>query len=361
MRLMVGDVDLVLVGKRLVKEIGDDDVSGAAAEMSYRFFLALFPFFLLLSAMGAFAASSINVANPTDEVMKLVGDSLPPDAASVLREQVEGVINTRNPALLSIGILGTLWSASSAIQTIMKALNRAHEVKETRPLLKRYALAVGLTLTAGLFILGGFVILLGGQLLGKEIAGQIGLEGAAVTFFTLARWPLVALALLIAMAFIYWAAPNIKLPFQWISPGAVMFVITWLLATYLFGMYVANFGSYSATYGTLGSVVILLVWLYLTSFIMLAGAELNGVLAQEAIPEELPARAGEATTSETVPDHRAGELAGTKSAGIFRRAQEEDGEKSPSRILTAVLTIAVLVLSFAGQITGRRWSRHGSA
>lgn len=357
MRLNVGDVDLVLVGKRLLKEIGDDDISGSAAEMSYRFFLALFPFFLLLSAMGSFAADAFNIANPTDEVMNLVGDSLPSEAAVLLREQVEAVVTERNPALLSVGIVGTLWAASSAIQTIMKALNRAHEVKETRSMVKRYALALGLTLTAGLFILGGFVVLLSGQLLGEEIAGRIGLEGAAVTFFPLARWPLVALALLAAMAFIYWAAPNIKLPFKWISPGALMFTVLWLVGTYVFGLYVSNFGSYSATYGALGSVVILLVWLYWTSFIMLAGAELNGVLAQEAIPEELPARAGEATTSETVPNHRQGELAGTKSEGILRRAQVRDGERAPSPIIAIVLTVAVVIMSFADQITGHRWSR----
>lgn len=360
MQLMVGDVDLVVVGKRLIKEIGDDDVSGAAAEMSYRFFLALFPFLLLLSAMGAFTAAAFNIANPTDEVMNLVGDSLPSEAAVVLREQVDAVVTQRDPTLLSLGILGTLWASSSAIQTIMKALNRAHEVKETRSIVKRYALAIGLTLTAGVFILGGFVLLLTGQLLGEEIAGQVGLEGSAATFFTLARWPLVAVALLAAMAFIYWAAPNINLPFKWLSPGALIFTVLWLVGTYAFGLYVANFGSYSATYGALGSVVILLVWLYWTSFLMLTGAQLNSVLAQEAIPEELPARAGEATTSETVPDHRQGELAGTKSEGIFRRAQVQAGQQAPSPVIAVVLTVAVVVMSFAQTIAGARWPKHGS-
>jgi len=131
-----------------------------------------------------------------------------------------------------------------------------------------------------------------GQVAGIEVAKQIGLQGAAAQFFALARWPITALLLLTGIDLIYWVAPNVQLPFKWITPGALMFVTGWLIATFLFGLYVKNLGSYGATYGTLGSIVVLLIWFYLTAFILLLGVELNAVLVQEE-PPDIPERVRE--------------------------------------------------------------------
>jgi membrane protein len=216
----------------------------------------------------------------------------------MIRDQITSVVEQKNTALLSLGIVGTIWSASSAMGAVMKALNRIHEVQESRSMLKRYGVALALTASAGLFIVASVVISIVGQAFGLEIAEKIGLEGAAGTLFTVARWPVVALLLLAAVGILYWAAPDVQLPFQWLSPGAIMFVLVWAPATFLFGLYVSNFGSYNATYGALGGVVVLLIWLYLTSYVLLLGAELNDVLIDETAPPAVKAEVSETSEQE---------------------------------------------------------------
>ena len=304
---------------KLIKEVGQDDLSDAASALAYKFFLALFPFFIFLTALAGFAGDLFGVEDPQTEIMDTLGTALPSDAYAVVNGQVETVVQEKNGALLSFGILGAIWAASSGVGSLIKALNRIHEVKETRPIYKRYGLAVGLTVLAGGFIVSAVALTLAGQFFGEEIAGQVGLEGAAKTLFLVARWPAAVLLLLTAVAFLYWAAPNIDLPFKWLSPGAVLFVCLWLPATFGFGLYVSNFGSYGDTYGALGGVVVLLVWLYLTSFVLLLGAEFNAVLAQETAPREVEARAGEAATAQTARGGKRPEDAGEpeKKRGSF--------------------------------------------
>jgi membrane protein len=271
--------------RKLIKQIGEDDLSGRAAEMTYKFFLALFPFMIFLVATGSFAAHIIGIDNPVQKLMDQIGPSLPDDAASLLRTQLESVTESKNPALLSFGILGSIWAASSGIGTITKVLNQVMEVDEDRPIIRRYAICVGLTLVAGVFMIASMVLMVTGQAFGRDITDALGLSRAAGPALILLRYVLIAILLLLAVAFIFWAAPAVDLPFQWISPGAVTFVVVWLPFTYLFGLYVANFGSYNATYGTLGGVVVLLVWIYFSSFIFLIGAEVNAILAHRETEE----------------------------------------------------------------------------
>jgi membrane protein len=273
------------IGKRLFKKVGEDDVSGAAAELAYRFFLAVFPFFIFLAALGGFAASALDVQNPTDEVMDALGDTLPEDAAGVLRTQLEGVLEERNSGLLSIGILGAVWAASSGIGALMKKTNVIFGVDETRPIWMKYAIAVGLTLAGAGLLLVAFSVFFAGQIYGPQIAGEVGLSGTTATLVNLARLPVAVLIILMAVAFLFWRAPNTNLPIKWLTPGAVFFALAWLVATLLFGFYVSNFSSYNATYGALGGVVVLLIWFYLTAFLLLLSAELNVVLAEEFDPE----------------------------------------------------------------------------
>ena len=128
-------IRMIQLGKRLYKEVGQDDLSGGATELAFKLFLALFPFFIFLAALGGFIASAFGVDNPTDRIMDALGRSLPSDASSMLRREVDGVMTNRNPALLSVGIIGAIWAASSGIGTIMKITNRVYGVKETRPIM----------------------------------------------------------------------------------------------------------------------------------------------------------------------------------------------------------------------------------
>jgi membrane protein len=274
--------EVIAFVKRLRKAVSEDDVSGAAAELAYRFFLALFPFFIFLAALGGFIASISGVQNPTDEIMDMVGQSLPADSASVLRTQLQGVIESQNAGLLSIGILGAIWASSSGVGALMKNMNRIHGVGESRSTVARIAIALGLTiLGAGIMVLA-FVVLFVGQLYGPDIASEIGLEDTAATLIALARWPIALVLILMAVGFMYWLAPNSQVSLKWISSGAVFFSITWVIATLGFGIYVSHFSSYNQTYGTLGGVVVLLIWFYLTAFLLLLGAEINSVIAQTA-------------------------------------------------------------------------------
>jgi membrane protein len=288
------------IGKRLFKKAGEDDISGSAAELAYRFFLAVFPFFIFLAALGGFGASALDVQNPTDEVMNALGDSLPDDASSVLRTQLEGVLEQRNGGLLSISIVGALWAASSGMQALMKKTNAIYGVKETRPFWMKAAVGVGLTLAGAGLLLVAFFVFFAGQVYGPQIAGEVGLSGTAAILANLARLPFVLVMILLAVAFLFWRAPNTSLPMKWLSPGAVFFAVGWLIATLLFGLYVANFSSYNETYGALGGVVVLLIWFYMTSLLLLLGAELNVVLAEEFEPEAVEASTGDKREREVV-------------------------------------------------------------
>ncbi|MEP6870378.1 MAG: YihY/virulence factor BrkB family protein [Anaerolineaceae bacterium] len=282
--MTVGGVDLVPFGKRLAKECSKDDISGLAAELSYRFFLALFPFFIFLAALGGFIAAAISSGDPTQRLMDQIGDALPADARSILQEQVRGVLDSRSGGLLSIGIIGAIWASSGAVKSLIKALNRVYGVPETRTFWKSTSLALAMTVAGSVCILGSFGLLIATQAFGSDIAGALGAGGAFELTVAVARWPIVIVLVMLAVGLVYWMAPNIDVPFRWVSPGAVTFTLVWLMTAIAFGLYVANFGSYNKTYGTLGGVVVLLTWLYLSNLMLLLGAEINATLAESRDP-----------------------------------------------------------------------------
>ncbi|MCK9518740.1 MAG: YihY/virulence factor BrkB family protein [Dehalococcoidia bacterium] len=279
--MRVGNINVVQFGRDIYREYQDDDVAGLAAELTYRIFLAIFPFMIFLTALGGFLANALDINNPAQEFVDLFGDQLPSDAASVIEKQATEVVASRNLTLLSLGIVGTVFAATGGAGAVIKALNRAYDIPDSRPFWKQRLLALGLMLAASLAIITALSAFFATQVYGQKIADELGLGSA----FALAlRWgaiPLVIIVLMAATAFVYWAAPNAGLPFRWVSPGAVFFVLGWLVATIALSFYVANFGSYNATYGALGGVVVLLLWFYITSVILLLGAEINAVLDEQ--------------------------------------------------------------------------------
>jgi membrane protein len=266
--------------KRLYLEAKEDDLAGAAAELAFRQFLALFPFFIFVASLGAFLADLAGVADPTQEIMNLIGGSLPTTLSTVLRNELAQVLESSDPRLASVGIIAAVWASSSGIQAVMKSLNKVFELKETRPFWLRYSLAVLLTVVVGTFLVLAFSLFLVGQIRGLQVADEIGLEGQLALLINIARWPVAILAVLLAVNFLYWFGPSARMKFRLLTPGSGLFTLAWVGSTYLFGLYVANFGSYNATYGTLGAVAVLLFWFYLTSFIFFLGAELDAILQQ---------------------------------------------------------------------------------
>ncbi len=261
---------------------------GVSAELAFRFLFALFPFLIFLAALSSYAAQWLGIQNPTQDILNEVGETLPNDAAGILESQLRGIFQNQNPGLLSVTAILALWSASSGTKTVMKALNRAYDVEEARPFLKKQAMGLLLTLVGGLAFLAAAIVLVVGQVVGQDIAANLGVGDQWATVVSWARLPVVLLLMVAATAFVYWSAPAASLPWRWFSWGAALFVVTWLIATLGFGFYVANFGAYENTYGSLGGVIILMTWLYITSFVLLLGAEFNVALERHAIGREAP-------------------------------------------------------------------------
>ncbi|HSK51595.1 MAG TPA: YihY/virulence factor BrkB family protein [Clostridia bacterium] len=299
-----------------------DDASGMAAELAYRFVLALFPFGLFLAALGAIVAAWAGIGNPTEEIIAGLGDNLPPALADTIRPELEQVIGTQRPGLASIGALLALWSATSGTMTIIKAMNRAYGVEETRPLVARYALGVGLTVAGSIAVIAAFVTIVGGALITEQIAEELGATGQTWQAISLLRWPAVFALLALGAAWLYRVGPNMRPSWRTALAGGLVFSAGWLGATFAFALYVANFASYGATYGALGGVIVLLIWLYLTGLAIVIGAGVVALLTERLEPERLAERR-EAVGLE-VARREAERLKGSVEAGVREATRKLD-------------------------------------
>jgi membrane protein len=272
------------IGTRMADHVRDDDVPGLATQLAYRFLFAVFPFGLFVAALGAFVAGWAGIDNPAERIVDALGDNLPPDLASTVRPELEQVINETRPALLSVGALGAVWAATGGTNTLIKAMNRAYDVEETRPFVFRYLVAAGLTILAGIGILVSFVTIVGSALLTQEAAERLGVSDQAYVILDLARWPVVFLLLVAATALMFRVAPNIKVAWRWALAGGIAFAIGWLIATWAFAFWVGTFGNYGAMYGSLGSVIVLMIWFYLTGLLLVGAAQLVAATASVLDP-----------------------------------------------------------------------------
>jgi membrane protein len=278
------------IGARFVRSVQEHDLTGLAAELAYRFLFAVFPFGLFLAALGAFAAGWLGIENPAQQIVDGLGDNLPPALASALAPELERVIGTARPGLLSFGAIAALWAATGGTNALIKAMNRAYDVEETRSFVPRTLLAIGLTLLGSLGILVSFVTIVGGALVTEQIAEQLGLSGQAWFLLSLARWPAVFVLLVVAVAILYRLAPNVRTPWRWAFGGAALFTAGWLIATWAFAWYVGTMGNYGATYGALGGVIVLMLWFYLTGLLLVGAAALTASAASVVEPERFEAR-----------------------------------------------------------------------
>jgi len=269
------------VGVGLVRETLDDDVMGLSAELAYRWLLALFPLAIMVAAISGFAAQALGIQDPSDQLIEAAGQSLPPDAASVIRPQLERIFSGGDGALLSLGLVLTIYAASSGIRALIKGLNRAYDIDETRPLWRQYAIALSLTVSFGVAVVASFVVLVTGQVAARDVAAAVGLAETTSWLFELAPIPLAVVALGLASGLLYWAAPARRLGWRWVLPGVALFVPGWVAATVGLSFYVSEFASYDDTYGALGGVIVLLLWLYMTALILLLGGEFNAVIGRE--------------------------------------------------------------------------------
>ena len=260
--------------KGAVKSFLDDDMVTYAAALSYHLTLALFPFIIfLLTLLGALGLSDF-----FDRVLTQAQPALPPDAYELLARVIGEIRGQPREGLLSFSILFALWAASTGMRSVMNALNVAYAVEETRPAWKRYPLSILYTIGLVAVVIAVAVFRLVGPWAAQRFVTQLGLTTALAKVWNWLHWPVVVLLLLLVVALIYYLGPNIDQPFRYVTPGSVCAVVVWIVASLLFSAYVESFGNYGATYGSLGGMVVLLLYFFVSAAVLLLGAEINAAI-----------------------------------------------------------------------------------
>jgi len=265
--------------KRTVAEFREDNLTDWAAALTYYSVLAIFPaLIVLVSILGLVGESA------TQPLIDNLGTVAPGPAKEIFTSAIENLQGDQGAAgvLFVVGLLGALWSASGYVAAFMRASNAIYDIEEGRPIWKTLPVRVALTLVllTLLAISTIAVVLTGG--VAEKVGDLVGLGSTAVSVWNIAKWPVLLVVVSFMFALLYWAAPNVKHPgFRWISPGGVLAVVGWLIASGAFALYVSNFGSYNKTYGALGGVIVFLVWLWISNIMVLLGAEFNAELERE--------------------------------------------------------------------------------
>ena len=275
--------------RRTIDEFQDDNLMDWAAALTYYGVLSLFPMLIVLVAL----LGVVGQAGTIDTLIASFEEAGMGGFADDVEEPLDGVVANKGGAgaLLGLGLLVALWSASGYIGAFMRASNQIYEVEEGRPFWKRRPLQVVLTLLMVLLVaLVSIALVLTGSL-AEAIGDAIGVGDRAVTIWSYAKWPVMLAIVMTVFALLYYVAPNVRQPrFRWLTPGGLVAVFLWVLASAAFAIYVANFGSYNKTYGTLGGVISFLVWLWITTLAVLLGAELDSELErQRELEAGLPA------------------------------------------------------------------------
>ena len=264
--------------KRTVGEFQDDNGTDWAAALTYYAVLSLFPALIALIGLVSLVMSPQTLIDELNAIVTRLG---PESAAETLRGPIEGVAGSSSTslAMLVVGLVAAVWTASGYVGAFTRASNAFYEVPEGRRFYKLRPLQMAITLVILLLVAIVFVALVVSGPVATGIGEAIGLGSTAVTVYQIAKWPIMALLVVGILAVLYYSTPNARLPqFGWITPGSVVALVTWVVASALFALYVANFGSYDKTYGTLGGVVVFLVWMWITNLAVLFGQQLNAEL-----------------------------------------------------------------------------------
>jgi membrane protein len=270
--------------KATVQKFVQDDALGLAAQLAFYLILALFPFILFLVAL----IDTFSSPGFIRSVFAYLREVLPAEVFELIRTYTESTLRNRDtaPGLLSVGILGTIWATSGAFAALINALNRAYDVEETRPFWKVRGIAVLLTFGLSALVAAGVLLLVAGPSIGETVAEVFTLDDEFVFVWNIVRWPAALLFMVVTIALLYYFAPDAGQPFRWITPGGFIGVLLWVLASLAFNLYASSdFNNYNETYGSIGTVIILLLYLYISSLAILFGATLNATLVR--IKEEV--------------------------------------------------------------------------
>ncbi|HMF97396.1 MAG TPA: YihY/virulence factor BrkB family protein [Vicinamibacterales bacterium] len=257
--------------KRTVADVQRHNCLGLAAQLSYYFFLALFPALLFLVALASF----FPIAHLIDEITGALARVAPYEAMVLIQDQLVKISQDNNGGLLTIGMIGTIWSTSSGVTAIIDTLNQVYDIQEGRPWWKVRLMAIGLTFALAMFIIVSFGLVLVGPTLAEKVADWMHLGAVFTWAWLILQWPVVFALVALAVALVYYYAPDAEQDWIWITPGSLLATLLWVIISLGFKFYVSQFGAYNATYGTIGGIIVLLTWFYMSSLAILIGGELN--------------------------------------------------------------------------------------
>lgn len=257
--------------KKTFSEVMRDDATGLAAQLSYYFFLSLFPTLLALVAL----ASLFPLQNFTDDVARLMSPIVPHAVVTLITDQMLAIADRDNTGLLSLGLLTALWSSSAAMGAVVDAMNRAYGIRDRRPWWRIRLVAIGLTTALAFFIMVSLSLVLAGPELADYLTRWFGMSVVFAWTWKIVQWPLIFGLVSMAIALVYHFAPNRKRRWHWLTPGSVTATSLWLLGSLGFRFYLVKSGGYESAYGTLGGIIVLMLWFYVSGLALVVGAELD--------------------------------------------------------------------------------------
>jgi membrane protein len=296
----VQSADVKLIGKKVFEDISRTRVTSVAGGLAYFFLLSVFPMLLVFATALGF----LPIPNLFDKGIDIMARFVPADAMGLVRETLKGILSPQRGGLLSLGLLGAIWSASGGFSSMIDALDIAYDAKASRSFMKQRLVSILLTFTVGGLFALGLVFSILGPAFGQWVTNILHLSSVFAHVWPFLRWGVMLASIVLAIEMLYYLGPNVKQTFKATLPGAILATVVWLLASLALGVYIQHFGSYNKTYGSIGAVVVLMLWLYVTSIVLLVGAEVNSEL-QKRTGEVLEGQAKEDTISKVVAPPKA--------------------------------------------------------
>ncbi|MGD6966110.1 YihY/virulence factor BrkB family protein [Rossellomorea vietnamensis] len=258
--------------KKLFQKITDGDVTGLAAQLAYFFLLSLFPLLIFIVTLIPY----LPVAQ--EDILNVISDYAPGETMDMIQSTINEVMSNRNTGLLSFSIIATIWSASNGMNAIVKSLNDAYEVEETRSFIVTRLMSIVLTIAMIFVFVIALLLPVFGRQIGLFLFSQFGFSDQFLTIWGAIRWAISPIILFIVFVGLYFIAPSKKIKCLSAVPGAVFAALGWVGASLAFSYYVSNFGNYSATYGSIGGIIVLMIWFYLTGIIIMIGGHINAIM-----------------------------------------------------------------------------------
>jgi membrane protein len=317
--------------RSLWTELNRDNVTDWAGAVTYSGIMALFPFLLFLVALASFVISP----QQAEQIVKELGQVAPENVTQIVGDRIRAISSQPQGGLLTIGALVALWGASSGVTEVQRALNMIYGVKEQRPFWKARGVALLMTLVAGVLALFAGLVAIAAAPIASAIGGPL---GTAIVWL---RLPVAGLVMMLLWALLYYALPDVEQEFKFITPGSVFGVAVWLIASWGFALYVANFGKYEATYGSVGGIIVMLLWMYISSVVLLVGAEVNAII--EHRPAEGKRAGAKSVADRGATGAKTQEQRPVEPAGAFRRGFAAGRADSAARA-RALAGLGVLTL-----------------